>query len=65
MHDVKCRICGRTFKSNFAKNYYCSPQCKVTGYRKKRLAWEALNPDYAHNHYMQRRANALQSNATP
>lgn len=55
MRKIVCKICGKSFESNYSKAYYCSPQCRVIGYRDKRLEWEKENPGYAHEYYMKRK----------
>ena len=55
---VKCKMCGKEFKTVKPNKKYCSFVCKEAAITKRRLAWKNDNPNYYRDYFRKKRAEA-------
>jgi hypothetical protein len=51
MRQVKCRVCGKLFKTSAPKACYCSAACKVAGAAALRNKWNDEHKEYMREYY--------------
>lgn len=55
MREVRCKHCGKPFKTNESRACYCSAECKIAGGKAMRTAWETRNRNYNADYYRKKR----------